>query len=324
MIDFLASFSSSFLIALIAWPFIAALLTLPVLIVQYRRFNRIHWSRIAFTYLLMLYGLGLLSFTLYPMPDNPVEFCRDYSLAPQLMPLMFVSDITNEGLRAILQVVMNIVFFVPLGVFVRLLFRWKFMTLLITGVVTSLAIETAQLTGVFGLYPCSYRLFDIDDLMFNTLGAMIGYLMALLIPRKELEYAEKGTVTTNAGAVRRLVAFIVDGIFYQAVAILITIPLYLIDKQSALDIQPTIIVISIAVFHFALPFLGHGKTLGGHLTRMTLDDKPRSPLRRPVYYLLRLVWIGAFLLAPSWVSFAIGVITVIVWLVKKRLPYVII
>ena len=40
-----------------------------------------------------------------------------------------------------------------------------------------------QLTGVMGVFPCSYRLFDVDDLIWNTSGAVIGYGCAMLFDR---------------------------------------------------------------------------------------------------------------------------------------------
>lgn len=321
MMQFFSSFSASFLIALLLWPFVAALLTIPVLVRQYRKFNRIHWSRIIAVYLFMLYGLGLLSFTLYPMPDNPVEFCRDYQLSPQMIPFTFITDIASDGLRAILQVVMNIAFFIPLGIFARLLFRWKFVPVLIVGLLASLTIETAQLTGAFGFYPCSYRLFDVDDLILNTSGAILGYAAAMLVPRRELIYAQADDVVTEAGALRRLVAFIIDNITFYAVAALAVIPLYLVDKQLALNLQPLIIVVSLMIFHFAVPFLGKGQTIGGRFTRMSLDDQPRTTFHRLAYYLLRLIWIGAFLLTTEMIPVIIGIITAIIWFIKKRLPY---
>lgn len=39
----------------------------------------------------------------------------------------------------------------------------------------SLVFELTQLSGLFGLYPRPYRLADVDDLMTNTLGGMVGY-----------------------------------------------------------------------------------------------------------------------------------------------------
>lgn len=48
---------------------------------------------------------------------------------------------------------------------------------LLAGAAVSLLTETAQLTGIFGLYPCSYRLFDVDDLLLNTGGAGLGFAL---------------------------------------------------------------------------------------------------------------------------------------------------
>lgn len=42
----------------------------------------------------------------------------------------------------------------------------------------SLTVELTQLTGIWGLYPCAFRKFDVDDLLLNTLGVMLGFLAA--------------------------------------------------------------------------------------------------------------------------------------------------
>ena len=42
----------------------------------------------------------------------------------------------------------------------------------------SLTIELAQLTGLFFTYPGSYRLFDVDDLIMNTIGGFLGTVLA--------------------------------------------------------------------------------------------------------------------------------------------------
>ena len=34
-----------------------------------------------------------------------------------------------------------------------------------------------QFTGLWGFADCPYRLFDVDDLYFNTLGAGVGWLL---------------------------------------------------------------------------------------------------------------------------------------------------
>lgn len=46
------------------------------------------------------------------------------------------------------------------------------------GVGLSFGIEITQLTGLWRIYPCAYRLFDVDDLMLNISGVMAGYALA--------------------------------------------------------------------------------------------------------------------------------------------------
>lgn len=45
-------------------------------------------------------------------------------------------------------------------------------------------IELTQLTGVWGTCSCAYRVFDVDDLLTNTVGTMIGSGLALILPRR--------------------------------------------------------------------------------------------------------------------------------------------
>lgn len=46
------------------------------------------------------------------------------------------------------------------------------------GALLSTGIELSQLTGVFGLYPCPWRQFDVDDLILNVAGVCVGFLIA--------------------------------------------------------------------------------------------------------------------------------------------------
>ena len=209
MFSFFNSFSTSLKIALLAWPFVALALTFPLLVVQYMRLRRLVFGRIIMVYLVMLYALALLAFTLYPMPDNPVQFCSYHNIVPQIEWLESIMEFRYEGLRAVLQVIMNVVFFMPLGVFIRMMYKSRWYLVIFLGLVISLTIETAQLTGGFGIYPCSYRLFDVDDLLLNTCGGLIGYWLGFLMPN--LSNVERGSaITTQPGLVRRLVAFMID------------------------------------------------------------------------------------------------------------------
>jgi Glycopeptide antibiotics resistance protein len=66
----------------------------------------------------------------------------------------------------------NIVWFVPMGVFIPALTKRHlgFLRVVLIGALISISIETLQFilnTGVT----------DIDDVIFNTLGAAVGYLL---------------------------------------------------------------------------------------------------------------------------------------------------
>lgn len=175
-------FSKPFALAIAIWPFLSLLLTLPVLALLYHRDNRLRFTSALTAYLVVLYLIALACFTMYPMPENPATYCAAHHLRPQLNPFEFIHDIRTDGIAGVMQLAMNVVFFLPLGYFMKRVFRWKFATALPAMFLTSLLIETTQLTGIWGIYPCAYRLFDVDDLITNTLGGILGYAMGALSP----------------------------------------------------------------------------------------------------------------------------------------------
>lgn len=75
-----------------------------------------------------------------------------------------------------LNVFLNIAMFVPLGILLPLLHKWfrKWYIMLPTGFLTSLAIEAVQYFSYRGL-------FDVDDLFTNTLGAMTGFWLVMVV-----------------------------------------------------------------------------------------------------------------------------------------------
>ena len=171
---YLSAFTVPFLFALALWPVVSVALTVPVLAMLYHRDNRLGLPAILSAYGTVLYAIGLLCFTLYPLPADPVAFCAVHHLKPQLDLFRFVADIRTDGLDAVLQIVMNVVFFLPLGFIVRRVFHRGLPTATVAGFLVSLLVETMQLTGTLGVFPCAYRLFDVDDLVWNTSGARCG------------------------------------------------------------------------------------------------------------------------------------------------------
>ena len=201
------------MLALGLWPLASLVLTLPVLAILYRRDGRLRfWSALG-AYLSVLYLLALMCFTLYPLPSGNTGLGITYGVAPQLDFWVFIDDIRRDGKVAVLQLLANVAFFVPLGIIVGRGLRKGFGWALVLGFLVSLFVETAQLTGLFWIYPFAYRTFDVDDLACNTLGCVIGWCLAAVINRLMPVRRDDGcglTVETHPGIVRRTVALCLD------------------------------------------------------------------------------------------------------------------
>ncbi|BDR52102.1 hypothetical protein KIM372_00090 [Bombiscardovia nodaiensis] len=86
MLHYIGSFSSSFAMSIAMWPLASLLLTLPVLALIYHRYHRLRFVSAMTAYLVILYLLSLVFFTLWPMPDDRAAFCATHNYPAQLHP----------------------------------------------------------------------------------------------------------------------------------------------------------------------------------------------------------------------------------------------
>ena len=176
------------LLAIALGAVVGFVLFVPFVAVSYRRRGGLTFGRFALWAAALVYFLAIWTYTLLPLPDPDAVRCAGVNLDL----LAFVGDIRGAIARpgdtltdpAVLQLLLNVLLFVPLGFFVRVLGGRGILVALMAGLGLSLFIETTQLTGVWGIYPCAYRVFDVDDLATNTLGAVIGSLLSLAVPRR--------------------------------------------------------------------------------------------------------------------------------------------
>lgn len=330
---FLGSFSDRFFIAVGIWPFASFALTLPILAFLYHRDGRIRFWSAAGAYASVLYGLGLVFFTLWPLPSGDSGLGITYGVPPQLNPFAFIGDIREDGAAAVFQIVANIVFFVPLGFIFRRGLRWGFPLSLVLSFVASLLIETAQLTGLFGLYPYSYRTFDVDDLVWNTSGAVIGWLTAQLLGRLLPERSEDAErVNVRPGFVQRSVAFLLDmtivGFVSWCLTVVCALAAWLFGvsgehaEQVVEFINSSVFVAGFIVVEGVWPWLHRGQTPGGAFVRMTIEGRERAGARRVIFYIVRLAVLGACIMVwPVSVSAVAVPVVLIYYLVKRQMPY---
>ncbi len=127
---------------------------------------------------MILYAVCLIEVVLFPLPDEEmIAVMNGYT--GQFIPFKFVSDILNERtVESVLQVMLNVIMTIPFGFFLKFFMDMKKSNIIILTFLLSLVIELAQLTGLFFIYSGSYRLFDVDDLMLNTLGGLLGAMLS--------------------------------------------------------------------------------------------------------------------------------------------------
>lgn len=208
---------------------VAALLcvsTLLILIIwHFRTYGSMRMGRILGALAFSVYVTALFVFTQLPVPEvASTAWCEAYGYAnPQFIPFESFRTIwlrigeIGWGATLVstlgLQVLLNVALFVPWGIFLVGYFRRSIRFAVLTGATLSLSIEVVQVTGLLGIYPCAYRLGDIDDLITNTTGAYVGAVLTSLIffwMPKATPLQHKLNQPQPLTTLRRLTAFFIN------------------------------------------------------------------------------------------------------------------
>ena len=161
----------------------AALVSLAILLCA-RMVGRFHGWRIL---PLMFTTLVFVFLTQHPFPAPDQLDCPVPSAQPQLHPFQFWATFARlhdqgAGLadwlrnRTVAATVMNFVVCAVIGLTLARHTAQLSVSMLF-GVGLTLAVELTQLTGLWGLYECAYRQFNVDDLILNALGVVVGFLV---------------------------------------------------------------------------------------------------------------------------------------------------
>ena len=141
------------------------------------RNKKIDWKRERLHILMYINLLVIIYFTFSPLllDLNEVFNCRI-----NLIPFVYLLDYDVRA-HMIYNVFGNIMMFVPTGIVLPVLYKRldNFFKVAGTGLLISLAIEILQL-------PFADRTSDVDDLILNTLGVVIGYVLFVIV-----RYAKK-------------------------------------------------------------------------------------------------------------------------------------
>ncbi len=284
-------------------------LLVPILLVQARRYGRVSGARLVGSAALAVYGVALVAYTLLPLPSGDVAaWCAEHAYEGfNADPLTLVRDIRDvlaeRGLSAtlrsaaLLQGVFNVVLFIPWGIIARRFWGWGLWRSTASAFAASLLIEVTQYTGIFGLIGCSYRYADIDDLITNTLGGVIGALIAPVVlrwmPQAQALAAQRGT-PRPVTVWRRWLGMVGDASIFVATGVVLAVAwrsAYWAATGTADDpwwAIPTVAGLLPLLLVFVLPQLGRsGASLGQRIVWLApvRDGAPPSPGRRVLRFL---------------------------------------
>lgn len=286
-------YSTPILTAAIVFGFIAILIWIPWLIYTYRKYGFLPLSVLVISFSFIFYSLAAFFLVILPLPATR-DTCAMQAPNTQhysLVPFKFIEDtlkgnwldIRNPATYVLLfkqsafyQTFFNFLLLLPLGVYLRYYlvekaYWWKATIILFC---TTLFFEITQLTGIYGIYNCAYRLFDVDDLMMNTFGGVIGYFIA---PAVLAVFPSKKTIEERA-------AYLVekDEVKPMSVLLAILIDLFLVDLSRQLIMTFTkhnevtsfiVTTILYLVFLVVIPIIWNGRTLGTAIMRFRYSSK---------------------------------------------------
>jgi len=285
------------LTAALAFPFVAAAITLSYMIVQYRRYGAILLLRTAILYSFVLYLMCAYFLTMLPLPDRATVA----SLTTPYLQLEPFKDVVkwyqSSGLvlsdpstwrkafinRDLFVILANVALTFPLGIYLRYYFNCSLKKTFFITLGVSLVFELTQLSALFGIYPRPYRLCETDDLITNTLGGLIGYwfakpLMRVLPSRQRMEeiaYKRSAHVSVT----RRVTAAIVDWVVIGALTVIVSIFTHPFQRfviegsfKSMLTTLGLIYLVQVAAYFILGEWLQRGLTFGKRLTHLRLVD----------------------------------------------------
>lgn len=166
------------------------LVVLVISIFKKRKRNiKINWLRESVKFLFMVYALILIGVTLFPINIGFKTYLEFFRLSVNLIPFKDVfRQIGTVGtaysgdiafhIRLILRNVLgNFILLLPLGVVAPIIWRkfTQIKNVIILGFAVSAGIELLQLLEIFSGIVFA-RIVDIDDIILNVSGVILGYL----------------------------------------------------------------------------------------------------------------------------------------------------
>lgn len=304
--------------AAISFPAIAIIFTIPYLIYNYKKYGSIMSLRLWIIYSFILYMLITYCLIILPLPSaekaqalrghhlqlNPLDFIFDIIKNTKIdlnHPKSFLTIFNNWGF---LTTIFNIFMTLPFGFYLRYYFQNNLKQVLIKTFLLSLFFELTQLSGLYFIYQGNYRLFDVDDLITNTLGGLLGFLLAgalikFLPTRAEIDQKSYDR-SQKISLLRRFIAMFFDIVASAIFSFTIgTILIKFFNFNNAIPISLLMVVLFLSL----IATITDGRTPGFFMTNIKIiiskEVKQKNSFKRFLHYFIRFaVFILQYILAP--------------------------
>lgn len=302
--------------AMIIFPFIALLMSAPFILIQYHKYGSISFFKALIIYSFVLYFICAYFLVILPLPKIS-EVAVLTSTRTQLIPFKFIFDFIQHtslditNIHTYLQTfkqsyfyvpVYNIFLTMPFGIYLRYYFKCNMKKVVLYSFLLSLFYELTQLSGLYFIYPRGYRLFDIDDLFLNTLGGVIGFLIAtpiikMLPKNEEVEYKAKKRGKIISGF-RRTTTLCLDLFLLMLFEL---IPTLVMKNNYGIGY-----IIVILIYYFIIPIFLNNSTLGQKFLNIRVLNYNNKKNIIRLYFrniIFALIYIGIPIVLPRIVKY---------------------
>lgn len=294
--------------AIIIFPFISFLFTIPFILHNYHKYGSINPFRTLIIYSFILYMITIYFLVILPLPNknDVVEKANMVRLIPFGFIQDFIRDTSfeignpNTYLRALTEpcfytVIFNLFMTIPFGMYMRYYFKCNLKKTIILSFLLSLFFEVTQLTGLYFIYPYAYRVFDVDDLIINTLGGIIGYaifrVLNIFLPTREEIDEDSIKRGMKVSGLRRITLFILDWFLFGLISLFLR-----------LMININYLTLITFTFYFIIyPYFKNGKTLGSGFLNVRLEFQKY----RFISIVLRSVFLALYYVGSAFIIFTI-------------------
>ncbi|MDT2835937.1 RDD family protein [Enterococcus durans] len=305
--------------ALIVFPFLALAISSVFFIYEYRKYGTFILTRAIVLYSFVFYLLCAYFLVILPLPTKEAvaqmtgpkmelhlfatwEHFRQNTVLVLSDPSTYLPAMRQS---VFLEPVFNLLLIVPFGIYLRYYFRFSFIKTVIASFCLSLFFELTQLSGLYFIYPRPYRLFDVNDLLTNTLGGALGFIIepvfTFMLPTRarmdEVSYEKGKTVSLT----RRLVAYLIDWGFLSVLTFIITLLLQAAFKIGSITSSGGWIFIEVILYFMLVPYLTNGRTLGKRIVRIKIVADDNSKLSFKSLF-VRYAYLYFIFYGLSWIS----------------------